>query len=83
MNGDALNRKLLQSDAKLPRILKDPRLTDETLIKGLYLLTFCRPPSPEEVTEAKTIFAETASRSAGAQDLFWALLNSKEFLFNH
>jgi len=83
MNGDLLNRKLFQTDARLSRMLKDPKLTDETLVRSLYLLTFCRPPNPSETAEAKTFFAETPSRAAGAQDLFWALLNSKEFLFNH
>jgi hypothetical protein len=83
MNGDLLNRKLLQTDGRLSRMLKDPKLTDETLVTSLYLLTFCRPPSPSEVADARTLFAETPARTAGAQDLFWALLNSKEFLFNH
>jgi hypothetical protein len=83
MNGDLLNRKLLQNDGRLSRMLKDPKLTDETMVTSLYLLTFCRPPSSAEVAEARTLFAEAPSRAAGAQDLFWALLNSKEFLFNH
>jgi hypothetical protein len=83
LNGEALNRKLLQADGRLSRMLKDPTLTDETLVCRLYLLTFCRPPNAAEITTAKAILAESPSRAAGAQDLFWALLNSKEFLFNH
>ncbi len=59
MNGDLLNRKLLQTDARLSRMLKDPKLTDETLVKTLYLLTFCRPPSSAEIAAAKAFFAET------------------------
>jgi hypothetical protein len=46
-------------------------------------LTFNRPPTEAETDEARAIFAEAPSRAAAAQDLFWALLNSKEFLFNH
>ena len=32
MNGDLLNRKLFQADGRLARMLKDPKLTDETLV---------------------------------------------------
>jgi hypothetical protein len=83
MNGELLNRKLIQGDGRLSRMLKDPKLTDETLVRRLYLLTFGRPPTPAESTSAKALLAESPSRPAGAQDLFWAMLNSKEFLFNH
>lgn len=83
LNGELVNRKLIQGDGRLSRMLKDPKLTDDTLVRRLYLFTFCRPPTPAEITAAKTILAESPSRPAGAQDLFWAMLNSKEFLFNH
>jgi Protein of unknown function (DUF1553)/Protein of unknown function (DUF1549) len=83
MNGELLNRKLFQADGRLMRLLKDPKLTDGALALRLYLLTVNRPPTASEVVAASGIFAEGPSRQAGAQDLFWALLNSREFLFNH
>jgi hypothetical protein len=83
MNGELLNRKLFQADSRLTRMLKDPKLTEDALARQLYLLTFNRPPNAQETAAAKTVFAEAPSRQVGAQDLFWALLNSKEFLFNH
>ena len=46
MNGELLNRKLVQGNGRLSRMLKDPKLTDETLVRRLYLLTFGRPPDP-------------------------------------
>src|SRR5262249_53286538 len=83
MNGELLNRKLVQGDGRLSRMLKDPKLTDETLVRRIYLLSFCRPPTAAELATAKTVLAEAPGRPAAAQDLFWAMLNSKEFLFNH
>jgi hypothetical protein len=83
MNGDIVNRKLLQTGGRLSRMLSDPRLTEGALVRRLYLLTFNRPPSAAESVTAKALLEQAPSRAAGAQDLFWALLNSKEFLFNH
>ena len=64
-------------------MLRDPKLTDETLIRRFYLLAFTRPPTGIEIVHARTILTEAPDRATGRQDLFWALLNSKEFLFNH
>jgi hypothetical protein len=83
MNGDIVNRKVLEPGGRLAQMLKDPRLTDPMLVRRLYLLTFNRPPTDAELRGARTVFAEAPSRALGAQDLFWALLNSKEFVFNH
>jgi Protein of unknown function (DUF1553)/Protein of unknown function (DUF1549) len=83
MNGDLLNRKLLQKGARLTRLLEDPKLADPALVRRLYLLSFNRPPSAIEASRALSVFAESPSRAVAAEDFFWALLNSKEFLFNH
>ena len=45
MNGDLLNRKLIQKGGRLSRMLEDPKLADAALARRLYLLTFNRPPS--------------------------------------
>ncbi len=83
MNGDLINRKLSQADGRLARMFKDPKLSDDMLIQTLYKVAFCRPASEEELATAKRLIAEAPSRTVGAQDLFWGLLNSKEFLLNH
>ena len=44
MNGDLVNRKLSQPDGRLGQAAaSDPKLTDETLVRTLYIVTFNRP----------------------------------------
>lgn len=83
MNGEIINRKLSQKDARLAKLLKNPKLTNETLVETLYLITFNRHPSTAEAASAESLLSEVPDRSQGAQDLLWGLMNSKEFLFNH
>ena len=53
------------------------------VVENLYLRTLCRFPSTQE-TEHFSKQIETASDQAEVvEDLFWALINSREFLFNH
>ncbi len=83
MNGDLVNRKVSQLDGRLSQLLRDPKLTDDTLIDVLYHVTFNRPPTPDELSAARGLLGDSSTRAVAAQDLFWGLLNSKEFLFNH
>ena len=83
MNGEIVNRKINAPEGRLTALLKDKSLDDAKLVRTLYLLAFGRPPEPHEVEVASKIIAEAPARPQGAQDLFWGLLNSKEFVFNH
>ncbi len=83
MNSDLINRKLADPNGRLATMLKDPKLTDETLIQTLYHRTFSRPATPREIDDARTVLDAAPDRTQGAQDLFWGLMNAKEFLFNH
>ena len=42
-----------------------------------------RLPRPEEIERARHWISQTASPREGLQDVLWALLNSREFMFNH
>ncbi|MCW3052582.1 MAG: Translation initiation factor 2 [Chthonomonadales bacterium] len=57
--------------------------SDENLVKALYMRTFCRAPSPTELSKSVTLLKQVPDRHEGAQDLLWALLSAREFFFNH
>ena len=53
------------------------------MIEELYLLVYGRKPRDKEWTAVRTYVATQKDRKAAFEDLLWALLNTKEFLFNH
>ncbi|MBI3680651.1 MAG: DUF1549 domain-containing protein [Acidobacteria bacterium] len=56
--------------------------SDRQMIEEMYLSALGRLPSPAEYDKAVTYLRGGGSRAVRAQDLQWALLNSKGFLFN-
>jgi hypothetical protein len=83
MNGELIQSAL--SDAKgtlLYDVLNDKGSPAEK-VKRLYLATLSRPPSSREIQTANRITAHAANALEAFQDLYWALLNSNEFIINH
>ena len=56
---------------------------DDEIIHELYLAALSRKPVPAELEAAKKHIAASADRKLAMEDIGWALLNSKEFVFNH
>ena len=57
-------------------------LPDDKLIEEIFLSVVSRMPTAKEKQNSLRHIAKAASRSEGAQDLMWALINSPAFLFN-
>jgi hypothetical protein len=83
-NGDTLNDKLCAKDNRIAKLLAQ-KLTDEGLIEEAYLTSLSRFPTDTEKTKllATLQLAPDAERRAAVEDVFWAILSSREFLFNH
>jgi hypothetical protein len=83
-NGNTLNGKLAAKDGLLEQLLAgNPTHTE--LVEAAYLQCLSRPPKPAE-REAHLKLLDAApvkERRAAAEDLFWSLLTSREFLFQH
>ncbi|MCS6858805.1 MAG: DUF1549 and DUF1553 domain-containing protein [Abditibacteriales bacterium] len=82
MNGDLINRKVMDPNGRVAQLLNAHK-SDSDIIEELYLATFCRFPTDTEKRNALRLIAARPSRKTAVEDLMWALLNSKEFLFNH
>jgi hypothetical protein len=59
-------------------------LPNDKIIEELYLKTISRFPEETDTQLMLQAFADAETdRRMAAEDILWALLNSKEYLFNH
>jgi hypothetical protein len=81
LNGDTVNSKMAQGG--VIAALQQQGLTPMQIVEHLYMSTLTRKPTAEEVAALSPLFAEGVDVNRGLEDVYWALLNSREFLFNH
>jgi Protein of unknown function (DUF1549)/Protein of unknown function (DUF1553) len=82
IGGDVVESKVVSLNGYLASVMK-LELEPEELVENLYYRTVCRPPTAEESSRWTAELKQATSRQEAAEDLFWALLNSREFAFNH
>ncbi|HEY1082344.1 MAG TPA: DUF1553 domain-containing protein [Prosthecobacter sp.] len=83
-NGDTLNQKLAAADNRVSRLLASGQ-PDDQIIEEAYALALARTPTAAEKTKAAGLLASSPpeERRSALEDLFWGLMSSKEFLFQH
>ncbi|MCA9058997.1 MAG: DUF1549 domain-containing protein [Planctomycetaceae bacterium] len=81
INGDTSNDKIRQGGL-IPKMLKDGH-EPAAIITEIYLRCFCRRPTEPELQKLVALTNETENKAEALEDIFWSLLNSREFLFNH
>ena len=82
MNGDAVNDRIKQGRVVAKLIAE--KKTDREIVEDLYLRVFGRMPKDKEWSAIQqTLAGAPDQRQAALEDTFWALMNSKEFYFNH
>jgi hypothetical protein len=84
INGKSILGRVRNGSAR-PALLVNQKLTDEQLITEIYLWSLARNPNAKELAVGLEFFKlhDAKERPAAAQDLMWALLNSRDFLMVH
>jgi hypothetical protein len=63
------------------------KVTGEEAVKRVFVLALSREPTPTELGKMTGLLKGTGTTPAGRrealEDVFWAVLTSREFLFNH
>ncbi len=83
INGKSILSRV-QSGAARPTLLMRQKLSDEQLVTELYLWSLARHPRPKEMQLGLDVLKSYGDKKIdAAQELMWALLNSKDFLLVH
>jgi hypothetical protein len=93
-NGDTLNNKLRDPKSRVEQWLAE-KVSDDDAIDRVFLLALARRPTDSERQKLKAVIDEIAEQTTAddkatmanrremLQDLCWAVLTDREFLFNH
>jgi hypothetical protein len=83
-NGDTIAGKLAAKDGKVESLLASG-LPNYRIVEELYLSALTRYPTDRELADILAVLNDTpaSERRAAIEDVFWAVLSSREFLFNH
>jgi len=82
INGPTVNEKLRNPDNHIGRLLKK-KSSDTEMLNELYLSTLSRLPTEADVKVSLAHIGKAKDKRKAWEDVHWALLNAKEFLFRH
>ena len=81
INGDTVEQKI--SEGAVVKKMIALNKTPVEIVQELYLRCFGRQPSAEEILKLEPTWGITEEQPLVLHDVFWALMNAKEFMFNH
>jgi hypothetical protein len=82
LNSDEVQGKLSRGGGRAEALTKDPR-SDADKVTELFLWAVAHKPTPDQLNMALAHLAQHAqNKKLGYENIIWALLNTKEFMFN-
>lgn len=81
-NSPEIEDKIATGDGRVAKLIQAKTALDRA-VEELYLATFARYPTNEEKARSLEYIARQKEPRRGLEDLVWALLNTREFMFNH
>ncbi len=82
MNNPLVQAKLTSQTGRIAALLK-AKVEPGAFVEELFLSALSRLPTEQERTRSINWITASSNREQAAQDLLWAILNTKEFVFNH
>jgi hypothetical protein len=85
LNSSEVQGKISSGTGRASLLSAEKDRTDEERVQELYRWVYARNPDPEEMKIALAHLAKQKpeTKKIAWEDIIWALLNTKEFLFNH
>jgi len=81
LNGSTVEPKIAQGNL-VGRMLQEKK-TPAQVIEHLYIRCLARAPKPEEMKNLLAMVDAAKDKKQSLDDVFWAVMNSREFMFNH
>jgi hypothetical protein len=82
-NGDTVNQKLEAKGNRITQLL-DEKASNEKIVEDSYLWALSRFPTEAEKQQIVGVLKDAGDNKRQAiEDLYWGLLSSNEFLFDH
>ncbi len=82
INGDTLQNAIAAGDGRLAASIA-AEMPPTDIVENLYLAAYSRFPREDERAKLATYIESAEDRKLAAEDAYWSVLNSKEFVFNH
>ncbi len=81
LNGDTVHNRIIEGKLIATRLAEQK--THDEIIDELYYRCLARKPTDQERQNLHAEIALNENKQQALEDVFWAILNSREFVFNH
>lgn len=81
INGDTVQQKIASGGVVKKQL--DAGKPPQEILKSLFIRCLCREPTADEMAKLTKLVEADKNRQAALEDVFWSLLNCREFVFNH